>query len=102
VGELAAEVVAMARAARRSLDGDGPWTLVLAGGVFADPAGRFLAAVRKAEPDVEREFALAVVDAPPVAGAALLGLDRIDAAVGAGTVRRAFLAGPSPEVIDLR
>ncbi|GLY78933.1 N-acetylglucosamine kinase [Actinoallomurus iriomotensis] len=102
VGELAAEVAAMARAARRTLGGEGPWTLVLGGGLFADPAGRLLSAVRKAAPELEREFALAVVDAPPVAGAALLGLDRTGAAAGVETVRRAFLTRSPSDVIDLR
>ena len=95
VRELAVEVAVTARAARRRLGGGPDWTLVLGGGLFADPAGRFLAALRTAAPDLEEEFALTVADAPPVAGAALLGLDHIGATVPAGTVRRAF-HGTSP------
>ncbi|WP_329238236.1 ATPase [Actinoallomurus sp. NBC_01490] len=90
VGELAGEVVTMARAARRSLGDEGPWTLVLGGGLFADPAGRLLTAVWRVAPELEQEFTLAIVDAPPVAGAALLGLDRTGTSVGIETVRHAF------------
>jgi N-acetylglucosamine kinase-like BadF-type ATPase len=98
VGELAGEVAVTARAARRHLGGGPGWTLVLGGGLFADPAGRFLTAVRTATPDLEEEFALAVVDAPPVAGAALLGLDQVGATVPSAAVRQAFhAAGPSPD-----
>lgn len=80
----------MARAARRSLGDEGPWTLVLGGGLFADPAGRLLTAVWRVAPELEQEFTLAIVDAPPVAGAALLGLDRTGTSVGIETVRHAF------------
>jgi N-acetylglucosamine kinase-like BadF-type ATPase len=106
VGELAGEVAVTARAARRLAAGSGGtlspaaeprWTLVLGGGLFADPAGRFLAAVRTAAPWLEEEFELTVVDAPPVAGAALLGLDHLGGAVPADVVRRSFReANPSP------
>jgi N-acetylglucosamine kinase-like BadF-type ATPase len=95
VSELATEVAVTARAARRGLEGRGlavagPWTLALGGGLFADPAGRFFTAVRTAAPWLEEEFTLAAVDAPPVAGAALLGLDQAGVGVSADTVRRAF------------
>jgi N-acetylglucosamine kinase-like BadF-type ATPase len=90
VNELATEVAVTARAARRSLTAAGPWTLVLGGGLFADPADRFLTAIRTAMPWLEEEFSLAVVDAPPVAGAALLGIDQAGARVSDDTVRRAF------------
>jgi N-acetylglucosamine kinase-like BadF-type ATPase len=90
VGELAGEVAVTARAARRHLGGGLGWTLVLGGGLFADPAGRFLSAVRTATPGLEEEFTLAVVDAPPVAGAALLGLDHLGATVSSSAVRQAF------------
>jgi N-acetylglucosamine kinase-like BadF-type ATPase len=97
VGELAGEVAATARAARRHLGGGPGWTLVLGGGLFADPAGRFLTAVRTSASDLEEEFTLAAVDAPPVAGAALLGLDHIGAAVSSPAVGQAFRdASPSP------
>jgi N-acetylglucosamine kinase-like BadF-type ATPase len=98
VGELAAEVGVTARAARRHLGGGPGWTLVLGGGLFADPAGRFLSAVRTATPGLEEEFTLAAVDAPPVVGAALLGLDHIGARVSSSAVRHAFRAAdPFPD-----
>jgi N-acetylglucosamine kinase-like BadF-type ATPase len=93
VGELAREVATMARTARRSLPDPGPWTLVLGGGLFADPAGRFTTALRTLEPALEREFTWSVVDAPPVAGAALLGLDTVGASVPSDAIRRAFRTG---------
>jgi N-acetylglucosamine kinase-like BadF-type ATPase len=96
VDTLATEVAVTARAARRRLAGGPSWTLVLGGGLFADPAGRFLAAVRTAAPWLEEEFELTAVDAPPVAGAALLGLDHLGGAVPAEVVRRSFReASPS-------
>ncbi|MDN3352057.1 BadF/BadG/BcrA/BcrD ATPase family protein [Actinomadura sp. DC4] len=90
VGELAGEVAVTARTARRRLGGGGAWTLVLGGGLFADPAGRFLTAVRTAAPELEVEFDLVVVDAPPVTGAALLGLDDVGATVSSPAVRQSF------------
>jgi hypothetical protein len=64
VREPAVEAAVTARAARRRLGGGPDWTLVLGGGLFADPAGRFLAVLRTAAPDLEEEFALTVADAP--------------------------------------
>jgi N-acetylglucosamine kinase-like BadF-type ATPase len=95
VTTLATEVAVTARAARRRLPAGRRWTLVLGGGLFADPAGRLLAAVRTAAPWLEDEFELIVVDAPPVAGAALLGLDRLGGAVPADVVRGSFQAPPA-------
>jgi N-acetylglucosamine kinase-like BadF-type ATPase len=92
VGELAAEVAAMARVARRRLGGGPGWTLVLGGGLFADPVDRLLTAVRTVTPTLEEDFALAVIDAPPVAGAALLGLDHAGGAADSDVVKRAFRA----------
>jgi N-acetylglucosamine kinase-like BadF-type ATPase len=80
VDGLAAEVATLARTARRQFDpSSATWTLVLGGGLFTDPEGRMLAAVRAASPGLEEEFAVRVPDVPPVAGAALLGLDRVAA-----------------------
>ncbi|MFL6055494.1 MAG: BadF/BadG/BcrA/BcrD ATPase family protein [Actinoallomurus sp.] len=91
VNVLAAEVVAMARAARSHVAAAvSGWTLVAGGGLFADPAGRLLAAVRVAAPGLEKEFRLSVVNAPPVIGAALLGLDHLQTAASADALRRAF------------
>jgi N-acetylglucosamine kinase-like BadF-type ATPase len=100
VESLALEVATLARAARRQLPATvSGWTLVLGGGLFADPAGRLLAAVRAATPGLQEEFRLSVVDEAPVAGAALLGLDRVEAAASDGAVCRAF-RDSKPHVID--
>ncbi|MGW5200943.1 N-acetylglucosamine kinase [Streptomyces spiralis] len=88
---LAGEVATLARTARRRFAPDpAVWTLVLGGGLFTDPDGRMLAAVRSAAPGLEDEFRIAVPGTPPVAGAALLGLDRVTAGALAKTVFRAF------------
>ncbi len=91
VRTLAVEIAILARTARRRLTGSG-WTLVLGGGLFTDPEGRLLAAVRAAEPELTARFTVAVPDAPPVAGAALLALDHVRAGAITGEVRRAFRA----------
>ncbi|UXY17557.1 ATPase [Streptomyces cynarae] len=92
VERLAVEVATLARTARRQFAPTSfPWSLVLGGGLFADPDGRMLAAVRAAAPGLEEEFRIGVPDAPPVAGAALLGLDQVAAVVSEKTVCRAFL-----------
>ncbi|MEU0597411.1 BadF/BadG/BcrA/BcrD ATPase family protein [Streptomyces sp. NPDC006393] len=91
VDALAVEVATLARSARRRFaPASAAWTLVLGGGLFRDPDGRMLAAVRAAAPGLEDEFRIAVPDAPPVAGAALLGLDQVASGASAETVRRAF------------
>jgi hypothetical protein len=80
------DVATLARTAWRRLGGGPGWALVLGGGLFAGPAGRLLSAVRPYLGD----FTLRVVTEPPVAGAALLGLDHIGTTVDVETVRRAF------------
>ncbi|MET7433248.1 MULTISPECIES: hypothetical protein [Streptomyces] len=88
---LAAEVVTLARTARRQFDpSSATWALVLGGGLFTDPEGRMLAAVRAASPGLEEEFAVRVPDVPPVAGAALLALDRVAAGAPGETVGGVF------------
>lgn len=96
VDSLAVEVAVLARTARRRFaPSSSAWPLVLGGGLFTDPDGRMLAAVRAAAPGLEEEFRIGVPDAPPVVGAALLGLDEVAAAAAEETVFRAFLgAGP--------
>jgi N-acetylglucosamine kinase-like BadF-type ATPase len=90
VRELASEVAAMSRAARRQVSGDGEWTLALGGGLFADPAARLLDAIRTTTPALEKEFKVTVVAAPPVAGAALLGLDHLAVTAPTEQVTNAF------------
>ncbi|MEV8559327.1 BadF/BadG/BcrA/BcrD ATPase family protein [Streptomyces sp. NPDC051917] len=91
VDGLAVEVATLARSARRQFaPASAAWTLVLGGGLFRDPDGRMLTALRAAAPGLEDEFRIAVPDTPPVAGAALLGLDQVAAGASAKTVCRAF------------
>jgi N-acetylglucosamine kinase-like BadF-type ATPase len=89
VTTLAEEVAVLARTAARRLGSEG-WTLVLGGGLFADPAGRLLGAVRRVASGLDAEFAVVVAAAPPVLGAALLGLDRIGRLPAEPAVRAAF------------
>ncbi|WP_200210992.1 N-acetylglucosamine kinase [Micromonospora coerulea] len=89
VDSLAVEVGTLACTARRRLPGSQrDWTLVLGGGLFADPDERLLAAVRAAAPQLDTDFTVTVPAEPPVAGAALLGFDHLgfsaDEAVRAG------------------
>lgn len=99
VGELATEISALARAARAAaadaVVDEKVWSLVLGGGLFADPAGRLLRALPAGLWD---EFEPSVVSGPPVAGALLLGLDRLGVPGQDDDVRRA-LAGARPEVL---
>ena len=101
VDVLAGEVATLARAARRRLAGHG-WNLVLGGGLFGDPRALLLGAVRAADPVLEREFTVVVPGAPPIAGAALLALDRLGTAVDDDRVQRAFgsAGGETPELLD--
>jgi N-acetylglucosamine kinase-like BadF-type ATPase len=101
VDRLAAELVAMARALIRRLhmsrlDPD----VVLAGGVFRTDDTAFFDAIAEGVGDVAPRARLVRLTAPPVVGAALIGLDRlaghaVDAAA-ARSVRAAF-AGWKPE-----
>ncbi|WP_051939542.1 BadF/BadG/BcrA/BcrD ATPase family protein [Phaeacidiphilus oryzae] len=106
---LAEEVATLARTARQRVEdvaaasvGEAAaaspgWTLVLGGGLFTDPSGRLLSAVRSADPLLAEEFTLRVADAPPVVGAALLGFDQGEP-VGPALERavRAAFAGARP------
>jgi N-acetylglucosamine kinase-like BadF-type ATPase len=91
VDSLATEVAALACAARRRFTRTEPaWTLVLGGGLFADPRGRLLAAVRAAAPHLPVEFTLTIPPEPPVAGAALLGYDHLGLTPTENAICRAF------------
>jgi N-acetylglucosamine kinase-like BadF-type ATPase len=92
VARQVAEVAAMAEAAIRRLDLAGrDVEVVCGGGLFAAhlPAffGRVAAEVRRVAPAAQ----VTRVTAPPVVGAALLGLDRLGAAAGAADRVRATL-----------
>jgi N-acetylglucosamine kinase-like BadF-type ATPase len=100
VDDLAAEVATLARCARdKFLAVPGGWTLVLGGGLFADPAGRLLAAVRAAAPRLDGEFVVCPVTGPPVIGAALLGLDHLGVTGAGGAVLRAF-RDATPQLVE--
>ncbi len=81
VDRLAAEVVAMSTAAIRRLrmardDVD----VVLGGGVFRNQDERLLSAIRAGIEAVASRARVRSLDAPPVVGAALIGLDHLAAA----------------------
>src|SRR5271166_6277546 len=91
VGLLVDEVVAMIAAAVRRLElGTSPVEVVVGGGVFENPdfSHRVLEAVQWHVPSA----ALRPLDAPPVLGAALLGLDAIAAGPAAEAKLRAELS----------
>jgi N-acetylglucosamine kinase-like BadF-type ATPase len=86
------EIVAMAGAAirRLGLAGDDV-EVVLGGGLFHGEAPAFLERIRSGMATVAPAVRLTQVTAPPVVGAALLGLDRLGAAPGAAERLRATL-----------
>jgi N-acetylglucosamine kinase-like BadF-type ATPase len=87
------EIVAMAEAAIRRLDLTGhDVEVVLGGGLFHREAPTFLERIRAGIVRVAPAARLTQVTAPPVVGAALLGLDRLGAAPGAAERLRATLS----------
>ncbi len=96
VDRLAEEVVLMAVAALRRLDLLGrPAAVVLGGGVLASQEPVLLDAVLARLADRAPHARVTVVSAPPVLGAALAGLDLIDAPAAAHDLLRAQLETPS-------
>jgi N-acetylglucosamine kinase-like BadF-type ATPase len=96
VGRLADEIVAMVLAAMRRLGLTGAVPVVLGGGVLTarDPllTERIAAGLAAGAPgSVPR-----IVTIPPVAGAALLGLDYLGAPASAQARLRAAYSGPAP------
>jgi N-acetylglucosamine kinase-like BadF-type ATPase len=86
------EIVAMAGAAIRRLAlTDRDVEVVLGGGLFHQEAPAFLERIRAEMAKVAPAAWLTQVTAPPVVGAALLGLDRLGAAPGADERLRATL-----------
>jgi N-acetylglucosamine kinase-like BadF-type ATPase len=87
------EIVAMAAAAIRRLDLTGlDVEVVLGGGLFHREAPTFLERIRAEVVRIAPAAWLTQVTAPPVVGAALLGLDRLGAAPGAAERLRATLS----------
>jgi N-acetylglucosamine kinase-like BadF-type ATPase len=86
------EIVAMAGAAIRRLDLAGrDVEVVLGGGLFHGEAPTFLERIRSGIVGIAPAARLTQVTAPPVVGAALLGLDRLGADPGAAERLRATL-----------
>jgi N-acetylglucosamine kinase-like BadF-type ATPase len=84
VRRQAAEVCVMALAAIRRLGLDGqPVPIVLGGGVLTARDPLLTAEITRRFADEAPRASLRIVDIPPVAGAALLGLDHIGAGPGA-------------------
>ena len=92
---LADEVAAFVRASVVRLDlQDEPVEVVLGGGVFDTTDAAFHERVAAGVHDVAPRAVLVRLDAPPVLGAALIGLDAIGAAPTAlAAVREALTAG---------
>jgi N-acetylglucosamine kinase-like BadF-type ATPase len=81
------EVVAMAGSVIRRLDlADQDVDVVLGGGVFRNEYRAFLTRIEGGLKGVAPNAQMVVLSAPPVVGAALLGLDRIDG--GSGVIGR--------------
>jgi N-acetylglucosamine kinase-like BadF-type ATPase len=92
VRRQAAEIVALAVEALRRLDlMDAPVDVILGGGVITARHALLLDAIDEGLNQVAPKALARVVSTPPVVGAALLGLDQIDAEPGAhARLRRAF------------
>lgn len=80
VERLAAEVVALARAALTRLKlTDEPVEVLLGGGLLQGSDGRVLGAIEAGLREVGSAITVHATASPPVVGAALLGLDELDA-----------------------
>jgi N-acetylglucosamine kinase-like BadF-type ATPase len=91
VDRLAAEVVALAEVAMRRLDllGSSPVEVLLGGGLFQRADTPLVDAIRIALSAVGANITVQATGAPPIAGAALLGLDELGAGAEAqARVRR--------------
>ena len=94
VERLAAEVVALARVALTRLGlAERPCEVVLGGGLLRAGDQRLQAAIAAGLKEVGDEIAVHTTDAPPVVGAALLGLDWLGSDDGAkDRARRELIA----------
>ncbi len=99
VRRLAAEVCVMALTAMRRLGlSDQPVPVALGGGILAARDPLLTAEITRRLAGEAPRAAPRIVDIPPVAGAALLGLDHIGAPPGAqARLRGAYLAGPAAQ-----
>jgi hypothetical protein len=80
VARLAEEIVALARASLTRLDLDGQAVdVVLGGGVVQAGNGRLLDAIAEGLREVAPAASVQATASPPIVGAALLGLDALDA-----------------------
>jgi N-acetylglucosamine kinase-like BadF-type ATPase len=97
VRRQADEIVALAASALRRLElMDAPVDVILGGGVVTAGHTLLLDAIDEGLSQVAPKALARVVSTPPVVGAALLGLDQIDAEPGAhARLRRAFGDGPA-------
>jgi len=94
---LAGEVVALARVALARLDlTEESVDVVLGGGLFQSGDAGLVAAVAAGLGEVAPRTTLRVAEAPPVLGAALLGLDELGAPPAALARLRRALAAPEP------
>jgi len=92
VDRLAAEVVALARAALSRLElTDERVEVVLGGGLLQSGNGRLLAGVERGMRAVGPQLVVRPSPSPPVVGAALVGLDELGATDAARTRTRAEL-----------
>ena len=95
--QLADEVVAMVTAAIGRLDVAGtPVEVVLGGGVFDTGDPTFVARIEEGVHAVAPHARMRRLGAPPVVGAALLGLDQLGADTGAMARARTALGGGTP------
>jgi N-acetylglucosamine kinase-like BadF-type ATPase len=102
VDQLADEVVAMVVAAVRRLGlASEAVEVVLGGGIFDTTDRGFLARVSNGVTAVAPRAVLRRLDAPPVVGAALLGLDDLGAGPAARALLRRSLGDDSAASIDL-
>jgi len=89
-------VMALAAISRLGLDGE-PVPVVLGGGVLTARDPLLTGEITKRFADGAPLATLRIVDVPPVAGAALLGLDHLGAGPSAqARLRAAYLPGPAP------
>ena len=105
VDRLAAEVLALVRAALHRLELDGAAVeVLLGGGMFRTADGRLLGAIEAGLRQLGEAVTLRVADSQPIVGAALLALDDVGAGPDAQARARRELGtavdgiGPSEEV----
>jgi N-acetylglucosamine kinase-like BadF-type ATPase len=97
VNRLADEISVMAITAMRRLDLTGQATpVVLGGGVITARNPMLMASITRQLAEAAPRAQVRVIDVPPVVGAALLGLDQVDAPPGAEARLRAAYGVPPP------